>query len=516
MSIIELEQKRSGAYLGSPKIYPGIDLQWKVIDDDQGIIRGYLAVFNNVDSAKDRIRPGAFKKTIQEALQRKDNRGKKYLWPLLWMHDPDKPIGGFLDATEDKTGLLVTAQLDISTNAAGIANNALAMSVFSGFKMGYIDELSIGYKAIQKSYDKDGVRDLTEIQNFEGSAVTMNFAANELAQVTSVKSASGGSFPLADRNTPWSKSKAIKDIEAATGGDWSKASKYFFWSASNPTTEADHKLPFVAKVGGTFKAIPQAIISAAGAIDGARKPVNIPSSDIDAVKSKIAGYYDKMGMTPPWLSKDKAMQGQLETKDFNDRYRQECIADWLYSDFNNLMQALRGAIIDMFMIGDEPQSDMVTTILSDSDENKIGFISALQAYVQKGIDLDVPNYLTEQNNQPSNYYMTRPGLLDIKAGAVVSRDNADRMQGHVNTLMQVKDMIHTVAEDITHYVTGNEAYVSDAGTTSKTANHTLEPFYRALKNATNNQPLTSTDSDLEQFSNWLQSQISSRDPNDAA
>lgn len=507
MGIIELEQKR---------ISPPPGLEWKVVDDDQGIIRGYLAVFNNVDSAKDRIRPGAFKKTIQDALQRKDNRGKKYLWPLLWMHDPEKPIGGFLDATEDKTGLLVTAQLDISTNAAGIANNALAMSVFSGFKMGYIDELSIGYKAIQKSYDKDGVRDLTEIQNFEGSAVTMNFAANELAQVTSVKSASGGSFPLADRNTAWSKSKAIKDIEAATGGDWSKASKYFFWSASNPTTEADHKLPFVAKSGGTMKAIPQAIISAAAAIQGARGGVK-DIDDIDAVKSKIAGYYDKMGMTPPWSDKDKAMPGQFEKKDFNDRYRQECIADWMYGDFNNLMQALRGAIIDMFMIGDEPQSDMVTTILSDSEENKIGFISALQAYVQKGIDLDVPNYLTEQNNQPSNYYMTRPGLLEGKAGAVVSQMNADRMQGHVNTLMQVKDMIHTVAEDITHYITGNEAYVSDAGTTSKTANHTLEPFYRALKNATNNQPLTSTDdAGLEQFANWLQSQISSRDPNDAA
>lgn len=404
MGIIELEQKRSGAYLGSPKIYPGIDLQWKVIDDDQGIIRGYLAVFNNVDSAKDRIRPGAFKKTIQEALQRKDNRGKKYLWPLLWMHDPDKPIGGFLDATEDKTGLLVTAQLDISTNAAGIANNALAMSVFSGFKMGYIDELSIGYKAIQKSYDKDGVRDLTEIQNFEGSAVTMNFAANELAQVTSVK------------------------------------------------------------------------------------------------------------------SKDKAMPDKPERKDFNDHYRQECIEDWLYGDFNNLTQALRGAIIDMFMIGDSPQADTVSTILNDSAENKIGFISALQAYVQKGIDLDVPNYLTEQQNNNSGYYgyMTRRPDLDAKTGAVVSSANADRMQGHVNTLMQVKDAIHTVAQDITHYITGNEAYVSDAGTTSKTANHTLEPFYRALKNATNNQPLTSTDSDLEQFSNWLQSQISSRDPNDAA
>lgn len=485
-------------------------LDIKSIDEDQGIIRGYLAVFNNVDSSKDRIRPGAFKKTISEALERKDKRGKKYLWPLLWMHNPEQPIGGFIDATEDKTGLLVTAQLDISTNNAGYPLNPLAMSVFSGFKQGYIDELSIGYKAIQKSYGSDGVRDLTEIQNFEGSAVTMLFAANELAQVTSIKSASGGSFPLADRNTPWSKSKAIKDIEAASGGDWSKASKYFFWSASNPKTEADHKLPFVAKSGGTMKAIPQAIISAAAAIQGARGGVK-DIDDIDAVKSKIAGYYSKMGMSPPW-SDDKGkshMPEELQTKDFSSYFQAQQLSDWRYK-FSSLTSALRQAIDDAFGDGDQ-DSDVNADVMEalNGDDDNPGFIHALMDWVSEGVAL---GYQPSSNGYG---YMTRRGNLDTKAGAVVSQSNADRMQGHVNTLMQVKDMIHTVAEDITHYVTGNEAYVTDAGTTSKTANHTLEPFFQALKTA-DNQPLTSTDNGLEQFANWLQSQISSRDPNDAA
>ena len=49
---VEIETKRAGA----APIYPGLDLQWKVMDADQGIIRGYLAVFNVVDSIKDRIR----------------------------------------------------------------------------------------------------------------------------------------------------------------------------------------------------------------------------------------------------------------------------------------------------------------------------------------------------------------------------------------------------------------------------------------------------------------------------
>ncbi|HEX3640192.1 MAG TPA: HK97 family phage prohead protease [Ktedonobacteraceae bacterium] len=180
---LKLEQKNIGY-----DAYPDIDLQWKVIDEDQGIIKGYLSVFNNVDGQKDRVRPGAFKKTISEGLQRKSNKGKKFLWPLLWYHEPDKPIGGFIDATEDKVGLLVTAQVDITTNAQGIPLNPLAMSVFSGLKMGYNTELSIGYKAIQKSYDSEGIRDLTEIQLFEGSVITELFASNDLAQITQVKS----------------------------------------------------------------------------------------------------------------------------------------------------------------------------------------------------------------------------------------------------------------------------------------------------------------------------------------
>lgn len=199
-TVLELEKKR-------------VDLrgyEWKVVDAAQGIIKGYLAVFNNVDSYNDRIRPGAFKKTIADALQRKTNRGKRFLWPLLWMHDPEQPIGGFIDAVEDKTGLLVTAQLDITTNEQGIPRNPQAYSVFSGFDMGYIDELSIGYKAIQKNYDQAGIRDLTEIQNFEGSAVTMLFAANELAQVSDVKTGHISNMQQKDFNDYY-RQRAIAD-----------------------------------------------------------------------------------------------------------------------------------------------------------------------------------------------------------------------------------------------------------------------------------------------------------------
>lgn len=369
-------------------------LEVKSVDSDQGIIEGYLSVFNNIDSQKDRVRPGAFKKTIADGIQRKSNKGKKYLWPLLWMHDPEKPIGGFTDALEDKTGLLVTAQLDISTNEQGIPLNPLATSVFSGFKQGYIDELSIGYKAIQKSYEQGtGIRDLAEIQVFEGSAVTMLWAANDAAQVSAVKTL-----------------QATKD----------------------------------------------------------NKTMDTPT---------------------------------IQKKDFADRYREEQIRDWKTTDFQNLTCALQSAIMDIFSIGDEPQADLVNTILNGGDEpGAMGFIDALKDYVQKGIDIGVSDYVDENpyfgEIYHSSYgYMARNDTLDTKAGAVVSQSNSARLQTHVNTL-------RTVADDISYYITGGMAYVepgTDSTLSAQAAGTGKSKDVRPSETPNNdNQPsLENTDIDWE-------------------
>lgn len=388
----------------------------KSVDEDLGIIKGYLSVFNNIDGGKDRVRPGAFKKTLQEAIQRKDNRGKKYLFPCLFMHDVEKPIGGFLDAEEDKVGLFVTAQLDITTNSHGIPNNPLATSVFSGFKQGYITQFSIGYKAIQKKYDKEGIRDLTELQLFEGSAIVDGFAMNDEAQVTDVKSASG----------------------------------------------------------------------------------------------KGKGSMEK------------------EKKDFNDRYREERIKDWLNTDFNNLVCALRGAIIDMFMIGDEPQSDTLTTILNNSDGNKLGFIQAVEEYVQKGVDLDVSNYLSEQQ-RPASYYSDPYGYMsrqldDIEGKAKVSKSTAQRMQGHMDTLAAVasnhalsQKAIQSVRDDLMQ-IFGQDLYGQEGpanGDASQPENGTtkaanIEPQHKVLNQETDQQPPNSTDPEVDALAAWLQDQLNKK------
>src|SRR5260221_110039 len=72
----------------------------KATDQEKGIFEGYLSVYGNVDSYKDIVEPGAFTKTIKDARGRQG----KYLFPLLWQHDPKDPIGGILDLVEKPKG----------------------------------------------------------------------------------------------------------------------------------------------------------------------------------------------------------------------------------------------------------------------------------------------------------------------------------------------------------------------------------------------------------------------------
>lgn len=157
----------------------------KDFDDALGIVKGYLATFDNIDETGDRIRPGAFKRTLQSKYQYKQAHNKTYLMPLLWQHDIGTPVGGYTEAKEDKIGLYVEFQIDMDIQRGKEA--------YSGLKKGYIFQQSIGYDTIQSEYVKepDGkmVRDLLEIRLWEGSIVT--FPANELAVVTSVKASEG-------------------------------------------------------------------------------------------------------------------------------------------------------------------------------------------------------------------------------------------------------------------------------------------------------------------------------------
>lgn len=138
-----------------------------------GVVEGYLAVFNNTDLVKDIILPGAFAATLVNAKAAAKAHNTASMLPLLWQHDKGEPIGGIFEAYEDSHGLFIKARLNL--------NIERGRQAFDGLKHGYMS-FSIGYSPTKYSW-KGSTRILSEIGLIEGSAVT--FPANPKARATS-------------------------------------------------------------------------------------------------------------------------------------------------------------------------------------------------------------------------------------------------------------------------------------------------------------------------------------------
>ncbi len=453
-----------------------------------GHIEAYGAIFNNVDEGNDRILPGAFTRTIKNSKARAKAREKKYILKMLWQHDDHELIGGWYDMTEDATGLLCKGDIALATQR-GREFYALA-------KAGMIDDLSIIYDvpAGGAKYDKSGVRDLSELRLFSVDPVT--FPMNDATYIAGVKAmqrkgASGKTtWPLGNRKTTWDNDAAYGRIVAQftdSDGNLDTAgmkSVHFWFDDSAPENVTSYKLLFCDVVGGAIKAMPRAIFACAGA--HGVEAADIPEGDVDGVKAKIETYYSRMAkefdddsIVAPWKDDGKARRRPMQRKDFNDHYRLEQIKDWLYTDFQNLVCALQQSVIDIFSIGDEPQDDVVNTILegtadgSDDTGNTLGFIDALKAYVQKGIDLDVSNYMQEIADQygydiarPYYYYMSRQRELARKASYAADATTGGFTSDHVDSLRTAAskamkkvqahaDALHDAADSVSSMVNGD-------------------------------------------------------------
>lgn len=147
--------------------YKSIVCEIKAMEDDN-IIEGYGAFFNNVDSHREKIQRGAFAKTIKE----NKNRIK-----YLWQHDMREPIGKILEIYEDEKGLYLKAK---------ISETDTGKKAMQLVRDGILNEMSIGFETIKDDYEtQKNIRTLKEIKLYEVSLVTL--ASNPMAQVTAYK-----------------------------------------------------------------------------------------------------------------------------------------------------------------------------------------------------------------------------------------------------------------------------------------------------------------------------------------
>lgn len=446
--------------------YKTVSFLVKSVDQDQGIVTGLASPMQNVDHQRDQVEPGAYTKTLAEAQARMDN-GRRFMYATLWMHNPEQPTGGMISGEETAEGLLVTMKYDISTNAAGYPNNPIATMVFSGFKVGYIDELSIGYIAIKYDYDKQGVRHLREIQLLEISGVTMLFAANPEAlvlasgvksMVVATKGASGKTtWPLASRTLAWDGSEAHNAIvKKATKDDGSldqalMKSVHFWYDESAPEKIGSYKLLFCDVIGGDIKAVPRGIFASTGGHGLA--VADIPESDVDGVKKKIASYYKRMAkefddetIVVPWSDDGKATRRTMARKDFTTLFQAAQAQDAL-EDWGDLVNVLTQAMLQAFCMGDEPGADM-TVALSQFGE-------AVGEWTKTAVACNLPDYLGDrygygEDNAPYVPYSMRVGGYDYssrhdaiagKAGATISAATQGTLEQHQADMKESLGMV---------------------------------------------------------------------------
>src|SRR5260221_8167239 len=324
----------------------------------------------------------------------------------------------------------------------------------------------MGYRAIQVEWVKEegkSIRNLLEVAVMEGSCVV--FPMNDLAQVDRVKNlwtprhywlgygakgqASGKtSWPLADRATSWDAGQAKKDIQAWAGDDKGKMAQCFFWvSKSPPEILGDCKLPFVAKSGGEMKAIPQGIISCAGVIQGAMGGANI--DNVDGVKKKIASYYSKMKMTPPWA---KGAVMDIWSKDYAESYQQTSQQDW-FEDLWNLWYPLRNEIITAFQTGDTPAEDVQKAL----DQ----FSTAVLAYVKQGIALDMTEFLQpgDDDTGPMPLYMSAEDNPDKEVKKLLSAASHTKMTKAVDGIVShAKELKSELSRQRANSLQGYQVY----------------------------------------------------------
>jgi hypothetical protein len=111
-------------------------------------------------------------------------------------------------------------------------------------------------------------------------------------------------LPLADRDRRWDADAADKRVRRWAGATTAPNERYrdthVWYDAENKDEFGAYKLLIADVVDDELRAVPRAVMSAGGVLQGARGGVDLPRDDVDRVKSHLARYYRKMGEEPPW------------------------------------------------------------------------------------------------------------------------------------------------------------------------------------------------------------------------
>lgn len=149
-------------------------LETKFAADEAGVIAGYASLFGGEpDAHGDVIGEQCFTMSLAK------HRQQGTTPPMLWSHDPSRPIGTWTEIRQDSIGLAVKGRLALESNAGREAYALLQANALSG--------LSIGFRETVGTHLPGGGRRLEAVDLVEISLVAIPAASG--ARITSVKAA---------------------------------------------------------------------------------------------------------------------------------------------------------------------------------------------------------------------------------------------------------------------------------------------------------------------------------------
>jgi hypothetical protein len=111
-------------------------------------------------------------------------------------------------------------------------------------------------------------------------------------------------FALADRDRKWDGDAAEKRVRKWAGAEEEPNAKYrdahVWYDSGKKDNYTSYKLLIADVVDEKLKVVPHGVMAAGAIMDGARGGIDLPTNDIERVKSHLAKYYEKMGEAPPW------------------------------------------------------------------------------------------------------------------------------------------------------------------------------------------------------------------------
>jgi hypothetical protein len=174
---------------------------------------------------------------------------------------------------------------------------------------------------------RDHVTHLVQEDGIQYDTIILTSAVQVNDSVTSFQD-----LPLADRDREWDGNAARQRIQKMTESEEKASSSYkkgFLWFDSDkPENLTSYKFPIADVIDGRLVAIPRAIFTAAGVLEGAMGGTKIPQEEQDKMRSHLDRYYAKMrekfddpSLQPPWSEEDIHHYEEEEEDQEKDGYK---------------------------------------------------------------------------------------------------------------------------------------------------------------------------------------------------